>query len=148
VVRGKSKVGSAPFFIYRVDWFRIAYFVCRISYVVYRISSLESARADLGQWYCENGKIDKAARTVTAEEKPALFGPRRVYSRFGAGSGGRLDAQGTFFLFFLFFFGWPESLYVLVCQVLTPPLSRTQDKKRLLGLRVEIFTLTILIESC
>ncbi|MCK4294802.1 MAG: hypothetical protein KAY65_16505 [Planctomycetes bacterium] len=40
----------------------------REAYFVYRISSLESARADLGQWYSENGKIDKAARTVTAED--------------------------------------------------------------------------------
>ncbi|GAI64468.1 unnamed protein product [marine sediment metagenome] len=50
----------------------------REAYFVYRISSLESARADLGQWYCENGKIDKAAQTVTVEEKPPSFGPGRV----------------------------------------------------------------------
>jgi hypothetical protein len=42
---------------------------------------------------------------------------------------------------FVIFFGWAESLYVLACYL--SPLSHTQDKKRPLGLRVEVFPLTI-----
>ena len=56
---------------------------------------------------------------------PRSFGPRRVSTRFGAGSGGRLGAQGTFFK--KFFSGGLNRCKCLSTKYLPPP--RTQKAK-------------------
>ena len=73
----------------------------------------------------------KAARTVTAEEKPPSFGRRRVSTRFGAGTGAFGGGRESFFKKFRL-----ARIAVSVCLSSTyPPLSPTQDKKRLPGLK-------------
>jgi hypothetical protein len=85
--------------------------------------------------------IDKAARTVTAEKKPHSFGLHRVSTDLARDPGGVRGGGGKFFYFFS---GGPNRCKCLSVKYLPP----TQDKKQLLGLRVDIFLLTIPIEFC
>lgn len=85
-----------------------------------------------------------ATRTVTAEDCPVVWTSPCLHPLW-RGIRGRLGALKEF----VKRFGWPESMQVLVYQVLTTHHhTHTQDKRRLPGLRAESFLLKRVGKRC